>query len=112
MPEEQHRRRIEQAPDRQKLAGVVFDLRGFKQLVGRKGRDDDRERRPILRSDVVEIIGSNHTAATRHIAWDDRRIAGKVLAEMPREEASVSVIGAAGTDRNDDGDSLAAVEVT
>src|SRR5262245_3832051 len=111
MPEEQHRRRIEQSTDRQELARVVLDLRVFKQLVGRKGRDDDRERGPILWRDVVEIVGCDHATTTWHIASDDRRVAGKMPAEMPREQASVRVIGAARPDRDDDRDGLAAIEI-
>ena len=36
---------------------------------------------------------------------------GRCLREMTREQAGVGVVGAAGTDRDDDGDGLAAVEV-
>jgi hypothetical protein len=84
MPEEQDRGCIRQASDREKLLCVVFDLQIVEQLVSRERRDDDRERRPILWSDVIEIVGCDHTAATRHVARDDCRIAGKVPAEMPR----------------------------
>src|SRR5262249_36520511 len=48
----------------------------------------------------------------RHVAGDDDRIAGELLAEMAGDEPRVGVIGAARADRDDDGDGLAAVEVS
>ncbi len=67
--------------------------------------------RAVLRCDVVEIVRRDHAAGARHVARDDGRVAGNMLAEMARDEARIGVVGAARPDRNDDRDGLAAVEV-
>src|SRR5206468_2479465 len=57
-------------------------------------------------------VRRNDTAAARHVARDDDRIAGDVPAEMTGDQPCIGVIGATRSDRDDDRDCLAAVEVT
>ena len=66
---------------------------------------------PSLGETLIDVIGGDHRAGALHVAHDDGRIAGDVLAEMARHQPRIGVGAAAGIEARDEIDRLAAVEI-
>ncbi|MNC84792.1 hypothetical protein D3C83_03600 [compost metagenome] len=56
---------------------------------------------------VVELVRARDGAAARHVADDDRRVAGQILLEKRRECAAVDVAAAARVEGHEHFDALA-----
>ena len=91
------------------FARVVLNAgRGAEHLPDRDGLRDDAERGAVARGDVVEIVGAAQAAGAGHVLDDHRRSAGKMRAQMTRDEPAVEVVGASRLEARHDGDGLAA----
>jgi hypothetical protein len=111
VPEEDNRGGVEQAADRQELAGIVFDLRILEQLLHGEGRGDHDQRGAVLRRQIVGVVRRDGAAGARHVARNDGGIARQIFAEIAGDQPRIGVVGAARPDRDDERDGLAAIEI-
>ena len=99
------------AADPGELPGVVFGLRIAEERLQHGPAADDAERRAVPRRRIEEVHGRDQAAGARHVAHDNGGIAGKVLAEIAREQPRSRIVGAAGREADQNRDLLALVEV-
>ena len=74
------------------------------------GRHADH--RAVAPRDIVEVIGHDQAGRARHVAHDDRRIAGNVPGHVIGDQPRRHVVAAAGRGADQDFDGLAAIEVS
>jgi hypothetical protein len=66
---------------------------------------------PSFAATFIDVIGGREAASRGHVLHDDGRIACNVLAHVPRHQARLGVVAAAGARANDEADLLAGVEL-
>ena len=66
---------------------------------------------PSFGRGVGDVQAGLGAARARHVAHDDRRIAGNVPRKMPRDRAGIDVVAAADIVADDEVDGLAGVEI-
>src|SRR5262249_15541894 len=103
------------------LVGAAAEPGEFRRVELHVGAADQRLHRhaaaegadgqAVLRRDVVEKVRELQRTRAWHVLHHDRRVAGNVLRKMPRQDAGVGVVAAAGAVADDQVDVLAAVEV-
>ena len=83
------------ATDPVELARIVLHAGRIKRLLDRQHLRRDGDRGAVARRLVVEPAGHVEPTCSRHIDRYDRRIAGNVAAQIPRDEAAIEIVAAA-----------------
>ena len=81
------------------------------QRLDHRAHEQRADHRAVLRRGVVDVRGGDVARRARHVADDHVRVAGQVLADVPRDGAGIEIVAAAGRRGGDDSDGLAAVEL-
>jgi hypothetical protein len=81
------------------------------QGLQRRGAGCDGEFRSIARGVVVDIVGGDQAARSRHVLDHEGRIARKILAHVPGERLGIEARAAAGAEADRNLDLPALVEV-
>jgi hypothetical protein len=81
------------------------------QRLDHRAHEDRADHGAVLGRDIVDM-GRQHVAGgARHVADDDGGVARKVLAQVPRNQARIEIVAAAGRRTDHDGDGFALVEL-
>src|SRR5687768_6948415 len=93
--------------DPAKFAPNKLDLLSSGELFYVKTRCDDAEREAVGLGDIVDIVGSDHGTAARHVLHNEAGISGNVLAHVLCDEARPEVVRAARRKSDEDAHGLA-----
>ena len=98
------------AADIDELARVVRRRHVADQRLQDGAGKDGADGGAVLRRQRIDVAGGLVAAGARHVLRHDRRVAGNVAADVPRDLARIGVVAAAGRRADHDGDLLAPVE--
>jgi hypothetical protein len=111
VPGRRHHVRARQRGEPAEVAERILQARPAGRLEHQQAVAHDVHHRAVLRRDAGHIIGGGEAARARHVHDHEARIAGDVLAEMPRQHPRIGIVVVAGAAEGDDGDLLAGVEM-